>query len=449
MVRAGEDPHYIFRRMLVFAGEDVGLADPRAVGIVESAAAAFDRVGLPEGRFHLSQAALYLATAPKSNSTLGFFEALGTVEEESAFEVPNHLRDGNRDKEGFGHGEGYLYPHAFRDHWVAQQYLPSGLQGKVFYNPSTQGYEGSIREAVVRRRDAQVAAVIEDAVPEILTSSPKDGKREAWVRRSVSGTSTVLSVIRDTLYEYAQPPRHATILVAGDAGGLLMKEAVRRCPEGGIWVTTHDDTQYTTLAAMVQDLPEEESPIIMTPADSDALAIETQVEYIIGRNTLTRVGNRDSATKKLCTALAQGGTVVLCEVLPYKGQRLSAYISDSDLDAATAEDLTSAETVIYRSSENDLVNWTEEDLARWISQSGISVESMSLETFDEQRMVRQEDLENWFTSSSPGSYGAVLRERLDSKQIEEVKRLLVAAMTNRMVPWHSTYAFIKARKSGE
>src|SRR5690606_21409943 len=139
-----------FRRMLIFAGEDVGLADPNALAVVVAAAQAFDYVGMPEGRFHLAQAALYLATAPKSNSTMAFFDALAAVEREREAEVPNHLRDSNRDREGFGHGEGYLYPHAYRDHWVAQQYLPDALQGKVFYQPSDQGYERAIRERVAR-----------------------------------------------------------------------------------------------------------------------------------------------------------------------------------------------------------------------------------------------------------------------------------------------------------
>src|SRR5574344_2501399 len=128
MVAAGEDPRFIFRRMMISACEDVGLADPNAIVVVEADAAAFDRIGLPEGRFHLAHAALYLATCPKSNSTLGFFDALSDVEKEKDNEVPNHLKDVSRDSEGFGHGEGYMYPHAYKDHWVAQQYLPSALQ---------------------------------------------------------------------------------------------------------------------------------------------------------------------------------------------------------------------------------------------------------------------------------------------------------------------------------
>ncbi|MHC5748675.1 MAG: AAA family ATPase [Nostoc sp.] len=78
------------------------------------------------------------ATAPKSNSIMGFFDALAAVEIENVAEVPTHLKDANRDKKGFGHGAGYLYPHAYRDHWVEQQYLPKSLQGQLFYQPSIQ-----------------------------------------------------------------------------------------------------------------------------------------------------------------------------------------------------------------------------------------------------------------------------------------------------------------------
>ena len=160
MVAAGEDASFIFRRMLISACEDTGLAEPNAVSIVASCAEAFDRVGMPEGRYFLAHAALYLSTAPKSNSSMAFFDALASVEKEDA-EVPNHLRDGNRDAEGFGHGEGYLYPHAYRDHWVAQQYLPDALVGRVFYTPGTQGYEKTIREEVLSRREIQIASLLE------------------------------------------------------------------------------------------------------------------------------------------------------------------------------------------------------------------------------------------------------------------------------------------------
>ena len=181
MVKAGEDPSFIFRRMMISAGEDVGLADPNAIVIVQACAAAFDRIGFPEGNFQLTQAALYLATAPKSNTALAFFDAMAEVEKEDA-EVPDHLRDDHRDKEGFGHGDGYIYPHAYREHWAAQRYLPKALAGKTFYIPSTQGYEGRIRDEVLRKREIQAAVLLDelDEDTEILSWSSAASGREAW-----------------------------------------------------------------------------------------------------------------------------------------------------------------------------------------------------------------------------------------------------------------------------
>lgn len=146
MVYAGEDPRFIFRRMLIFAGEDIGLADPNAIRVAVSCAQAFDYVGMPEGRFHLAECCLYLATAPKSNTTLSFFDALAYVGKERSGDVPNHLKDGNRDAEGLGHGKGYLYPHAYREHYVPQQYLPDAMQGTYFYQPGAFGYEKKVAE---------------------------------------------------------------------------------------------------------------------------------------------------------------------------------------------------------------------------------------------------------------------------------------------------------------
>jgi len=157
MLYAGEDPRFIIRRMLIFAAEDIGLADPRAIQVATSCAQAFEWVGMPEGRFHLAQCCLYLATAPKSNSTYTFFDALKYVENEQSGEVPNPLKDGNRDAEGLGHGKGYLYPHAYHNHYVSQQYLPDNMQGVYFYEPSDVGYERTIKERLDywRSRDAE------------------------------------------------------------------------------------------------------------------------------------------------------------------------------------------------------------------------------------------------------------------------------------------------------
>jgi putative ATPase len=146
MIHSGEDPRFIVRRMIILASEDIGNADPRALAVATSAAQALEWVGLPEAQYSLAQAAIYLATAPKSNSAGGYFEALADVKEEGAGEVPDHLKDPSRDAEALGHGRDYKYPHQYPGHFVRQQYLPDRLQGKRYYEPSAEGYEREISE---------------------------------------------------------------------------------------------------------------------------------------------------------------------------------------------------------------------------------------------------------------------------------------------------------------
>ncbi len=159
MIRAGEDPLFIARRMVIFASEDIGMADPLALVVANNAAEATRFVGLPECQFSLSQACIHLATAPKSNSTMAYYEAVAAVNNGADDEVPNHLKDSSRDKEGLGHGKNYKYPHAFREHWVAQQYLPDGLQGNYFYKPGDQGFEKKVRERIEWLRQEQEKGV--------------------------------------------------------------------------------------------------------------------------------------------------------------------------------------------------------------------------------------------------------------------------------------------------
>lgn len=151
MLVAGEDPRFIFRRMLISASEDIGLADSKALSVVVDALRAYDVVGMPEGRFHLSQACLYLCNAPKSNSTMGFFDALHAVQKEIDDDVPNHLKDPSRDKK-LGHGKGYKYPHAYQDHWVAQNYLPDHMNDLIFYKPGALGEEKRVHDELEKRR---------------------------------------------------------------------------------------------------------------------------------------------------------------------------------------------------------------------------------------------------------------------------------------------------------
>jgi len=155
MVYSGEDPRFIVRRMIILASEDIGLADPQALVVATAAAQALEWVGLPEAQYAMAEAAIYLATSPKSNSCGAYFRALAEVEQRGLVEVPNHLKDSSRDAQGLGHGEGYQYPHAFPDHWVAQQYLPDALKGRRWYEPGDLGYEKVIKERLAKWRSTR------------------------------------------------------------------------------------------------------------------------------------------------------------------------------------------------------------------------------------------------------------------------------------------------------
>ena len=153
MLDAGEDPRFILRRLIVLAGEDIGLADPNALRMVTAAAYAFDYVGLPEGVFHIAEATLYLATAPKSNSIgTAIWNTRDWIHTHGTGPVPIHLMDGNRDAKGLGHGAGYLYPHSFENHFVTQQYLPDEVMQEEFYQPGIIGYEQRVAERVQQIR---------------------------------------------------------------------------------------------------------------------------------------------------------------------------------------------------------------------------------------------------------------------------------------------------------
>ncbi len=154
MLAAGEDPFYLARRMVRFASEDIGNADPQALGVALDAMEAFRFLGPPEGELALAQAAVYLATAPKSNR---IYAAYGEVREAVAacgsLPVPLHIRNAPTAlMQALGYGRGYRYAHDFKDAIVPQDYLPDALKGRVFYQPTDRGYEKLVKERLERWR---------------------------------------------------------------------------------------------------------------------------------------------------------------------------------------------------------------------------------------------------------------------------------------------------------
>ena len=155
MLYAGESVTFIARRIMICAAEDVGNADPQALVVATNASMAVERVGMPEAQIILSQAAAYVACAPKSNAGCNaIFEAMQEVQKTGNLPIPTHLQDAHyKGAAKLGHGTGYKYAHEYPNHYVEQQYLPYELTGREFYRPSGNGYEVKIKEHMKRIRE--------------------------------------------------------------------------------------------------------------------------------------------------------------------------------------------------------------------------------------------------------------------------------------------------------
>ncbi|AFY38387.1 Recombination protein MgsA [[Leptolyngbya] sp. PCC 7376] len=454
MLYAGEEPRYIFRRLLILACEDIGLADPSAVTIVNSCAETFDRIGMPEGRYPLAQATLYLATTDKSNSVMGFFDAIATVEKEQVADVPNHLKDPNRDKEEFGHGADYQYPHAYREHWVEQQYLPDFLQGKQFYDPSSQGYEKQIKDRVLRRREAQLAAFsggMNDHRLDILTYGKTDAVTERWLQRTLSKTGQQLGKIRDRLFADITIQRHDIVLDLNAGNGLLTWEALRQTPEGGVYSVVTSINDDNNLNGQAISLDELQRPKIIRgelTELTDCLNPDIQFDKIIGRNVLMASSEKKAIAQQLKQLLQPQTQLRIVETIPREGQRLYQLLDLKNLAADIQKKLIAAEEAIYTNPNDDMVNWDDNDLQKLFKKLGLET-NLQKEIQTTQIFISPQLLKRWFTSQKPQrpSYIDHLHAKLDDAEIQLIQHQFERQLLNKAVPWQSTILWITASGS--
>ncbi len=332
MLEAGEDPRFLFRRMLISAGEDVGLADPLAVVVVEACAASFERVGLPEGLYPLAQAALYLASTDKSNSALGLFDALKIVRQARSPQVPAHLRDAHRDGPAFGDGQGYRYPHAYAEHWVAQQYLPTALQGQVFWQPGALGWEGQRRGALRQRRAAQLAAVAErgEELQDLLSAGPEDPQLQRWLARQAAAEGERLDLLRQRFWGERHPGRLDRVLVLQSRSLLWALDPLRDAAEGEVVLTVAREQDREALESQLQLLDPLLRPTVMLVPEDDPTPLralarpEGRFEWIVARQP------------RLERSAVGAGWVETLSALAAPGARLRLLFSQPRLGPASA-----------------------------------------------------------------------------------------------------------------
>jgi putative ATPase len=284
MLEAGENPRFIFRRMLIAAGEDIGLADPNAIVIVESCAAAFDRIGLPEGIYPLTQATLYLASTEKSNSVKAIFKAVQKVKDSQKQNVPSHLKDANRDQEAFGDGMGYRYPHSFSKNWVPQQYLPDTLLNEIFWEPTEHGWEGQRRSLLDERRSKQLASLIEveQQNPLTITSGKIDNDLDKWLSRQVFQEGERLKNLMTKLWSGITWKKNHRVLVLAPSSLLWSLKPLREAPEGGVILAVSEDN-HPRLLAELDVLAPIERPVLIDSKVESIKKLEDNLKFeVIG-----------------------------------------------------------------------------------------------------------------------------------------------------------------------
>ncbi len=284
MLEAGESPRFIFRRMLIAAGEDIGLADPNAIVIVQSCAAAFDRIGLPEGIYPLAQATLYLASTEKSNSVKAIFKAVQKVKDSQKQNVPSHLQDANRDKEAFGDGRGYRYPHSFSKNWVPQQYLPDSLLNEIFWEPTEHGWEGERRSLLRERRSEQLASLVEveQQNPLTITSGKVENDLEKWLSRQVSQEGERLKNLMTKLWSGITWKKNHRVLVLTPSSLLWSLKPLREASQGGVILAVSEDN-HSRLLAELEVLAPMERPVLIDSKVESIKKLEENLKFeVIG-----------------------------------------------------------------------------------------------------------------------------------------------------------------------
>jgi putative ATPase len=449
MIHAGENPRFLFRRMLIMACEDIGPADPQAVSIVESCAAAFDRVGLPEGQFHLAHAAVYLSTCPKSNSLLGYFDARKTVEEEQSGEVPAHLKDGSRDAD-LGHGKGYIYPHSYRDHWAAQPYLPKNLQGKIFYHPSGQGYEGEIRNQVMRRRELQLSAMGDSENEEALTFSPEDRDRSAWLRRVSETRITALNSIRDWFFSGRAIKRHDRILISEKGNPLLLWEALRKTPEGlSVWMNPEKES-IENIKRYIASMKDTEKPVLLEGLIENYQSTgrenldNVSFEYFMGRNIMADQRYFLPVFEEVRNALAHQGYCLIVQVVPGKSKSLSQMLKESGFSDPGLEIITNIDEELRQEDGSPLLCWDGDTVLSAAQAAGLADCNIEHQTFTEPRLFREAEIRHWFSQETGKNYGTLFRKQLP-QAFPALTEKIVSVLRDREIPWPKTYLFFTAQ----
>ena len=318
------------------------------------------------------------------------------------------------------------------------------MQGQVFYQPSDQGAEATIKLQVERRREAQLAAMVSGVVielPEILTFSPTDTKSDRWLQRTIGQAGERLAKIRDRLFSKLSLQRHDVVLNLNAATGLLTWEALRSVPEGGVYTLAYQESEVIALQEQAASLPELLRPIVMHSSLiglSEAIT-SMKFEAIIGYNTLMREPNKLACIQQLANLLQPDGKIALYESIPKHTQRIYQLI---DLPDAFGERWIQGEEAIYNNPDDSMTNWDIDDLKPDFEKVGLTVD-IEIERITTPMQISTALSNRWFSKSqTKPSYASHLAKFLTDDEIAIAQQLLTNKLLNKTVDWASSSAII-------
>ncbi|MDR1862438.1 MAG: recombinase RarA, partial [Treponema sp.] len=353
-----------------------------------------------------------------------------------------------------------IYPHAYRDHWAAQQYLPSSLRGKTFYTPSSIGYESRIREEVLKKREIQAAVIMGDgnAHSEILTWSASSKGREGWFKRLESGRGALLLSDRDRIFETCAIARHHRILIPAANDGLLLWESLRRVPEGLAAALVDSEAAREALLRFSSVLDEAEEPRIAVtsgllpgPEEAEACFGSGIFDHILSREPWRRLTGSPpglfaafaEAARRL---LAPGGDLATLQSPPRLGERISRILSEEcGAPALTVEKLSQAEEAFFSGSgalKGEKGSQTGSS-SRWTWDAGVLEESFKKAGFaaelrvleqKEERLLSARDIALWFDAEH-SSWGAFVAEALGEADFLRLRQMLEERIKQGPIEW--------------
>jgi putative ATPase len=339
------------------------------------------------------------------------------------------------------------------------------MQGRVFYQPGDQGYEATIQAEVARRREEQVAAMLE---PELSlaggdSADPDRGPttQNRWLQRTLSSTGRHLGQVRDHIFALARVERHELVLDAKAGTGLLTWEAVRRANVGGVWALAANETAAQALRQQANNLETLERPVILVGSVNDPAGWAGQAEkagagehvpefdVIIGRNLFAQLSDKLATARQLKRLLRPEGRVVVAEVVPKHTQRLHQTVDLARLEEPLVERIAAAEEAIYADPADSMVNWQEADLQKVFEAAGFSQVELKAETTRSERHIEAAQIQRWFDLESVGRKATfaqhLARQGIEPADLAQLRQIFEQQLAEQVISWQSTIVYLVAR----